>query len=328
MEMTKNKSTAQPSIPRSPFSSTQERQELERALLDTAPSAPPPPPPAVERSASSATSNSAASSHQNFVPTAVPIGEDTFDETNGVPVVAVATPTMVSLPPPPAGASSAASRMASSLSHRTNHHESRARQQQQQFATKKSEKSDSYMDDDDVIVRPEPPSYKTNDNNNTNYAFPTAPAFPTHATHLPSTEQHTVSSQLRAANAVGAILSDEERLGVARAQRHGRTVRNYHDNEAVAMANRRAAAQARAMDEGLTVDEGVHRLSLDAEEEDGGGRGSREGTKGREEEDDHRPYGNKKQQPGKGGGYEVNEYDVSEYETREYDVTEYKSVYE
>jgi len=280
MEMTKKPTThTRPGMSPSPFSSSAERAELERALLSST-------------TASSVEQSSTSSQNPNyFVPTAVPIVGDTFNE-HGIPVMAVATATIASLPPPP----SASAAMASNI--RTNDENSHK---------KSTKKSESFLDDDGVIVRPEPPSYTTNSGNN-NFPLPTAPTIPTYTTNLPSTQQLTTSAQLRAANVCGTILSEEEMVGVARAQRQ-RSAIQYHDDEAVMRGNVRAARKAGRSDEGLTVDEGVHDIyNLNS------------GAEGEKQEDDKQKH----RKP----GYEVNEYDTTEYDTGEYDTAEYKSMYD
>lgn len=281
--MTK-KPAAQPKMSPSPFSSSAEREELERALLLS--------------TTTTAAEQSDTTSPQNFVlvPTAVPIVGDTFDENNGVPVVAVATSMTASLPPPPSAPAVASS---SRTNDANNDH-------------KKSTKKNESFIDDDVIVRPEPPSH-TNDNNF--FPLPTAPTIPTYTTHLPSTQQHTASAQLRAANVRGNISSEEEKVDVARAQRQRNAI-NYHADEAVMTANAKAARKAGRRDEGLTVDEGMHHSGAD----------TREGEKQVDDDGELRPYGNNRKQGQR--GYDVNEYDTAEYDTGDYDVTEYKSVYD
>lgn len=85
------------------------------------------------------------------------------------------------------------------------------------------------------------------------------------------------------------------------------------------MANVKAARKVGSVDEGLTVDGGIHRLNHLKEDEE-------QQQEEEEEDDDVRLYGNK--QCGGKGGYEVKEYDTGEYDTSEYDVAEYKSVYD
>mmetsp|Transcript_25476 Transcript_25476/g.61237 ORF Transcript_25476/g.61237 Transcript_25476/m.61237 type:complete len:272 (+) Transcript_25476:97-912(+) len=231
MEMTK-KPASQPGIPRSPFSSSAEREELERALL------------------TSTGSSDCDSASQNVVPTAVPIvAGDTFDESSA-PVMAVASsfPGVASLPrPPPSTSETVASRRTKATAH-----------------YKKSanfDKSESFAEDD-VIVRSEPPSYNEYD-----FPLPTASVLPTHTSNFSSSEQLTTSTQLRAANVRGGISSEEEIVDVERAQRM-RSAIHYHTDEAVKAANANAARKAGTSDEGLTVDEGIHHLDSKVEEKE------------------------------------------------------------
>ena len=85
---------------------------------------------------------------------------------------------------------------------------------------------------------------------------------PRYTTNLPYTQQRTTSAQLRAANVNGAILSEEEMVGVARAQRQ-RSAIQCHDDDAVMRGNVKAVRKAGRSDEGLTVDEGVHDTQLE-----------------------------------------------------------------
>jgi len=101
---------------------------------------------------------------------------------------------------------------------------------------------------------------------------------------------------------------------VARAHR-ARGAIHYHADEAVKAANYKAARKVGRSDEGLTVDEGIHRLNLNSGADDGKG-----GEKQADDNEDAKPYST--------GGYDVKEYDVADYDTSEYDVAEYKSVYD
>lgn len=310
MEMTKKPTESQqrpPQIAPSPFPSSEEREVLERALLSSS-----------AADASSASSASAVASQNYFVPTAVPIlaDNDAFDE-NGVPVMAsavAAAATSVApadLPPPPAAmASTGRIRTAAPTTNNRNNNANNGK------------KSESFIDynDDDVIVRPEPPSSSFSYNNDN--ILPSAPTLPTHTTHLPSTQQITTSAQIRAANVFGAISSSEENQCVARTQRQVKNNVQYHTNQGVKVANEIANRKAWREDEGLTVDEGIHHLNLNATSTSSAD--NEQGKKKSEEKDeDVRPYAKKG-----GGGYEVKEYETSEYDTSEYDVTEYKSVYD
>jgi len=274
MEMTKEP-IDKPRVRPSPFSSNAEREELERLT---------------------ATATTSQSRQADVIPTvtAVPV-MNPFDQNNYVPP-AMAVATYASLPPPPGSAHAAAA--ASSRYGTTRADSNRATM----ATTKKSEKEE--YDDGGITVRPEPPSHR--DGN----ALRTAPSLPTYKSVLPSAEQKTTSSQLRAATAKGSILAEQEAASVARAQR---SVKKTVD-EKVRAANAKAYRKVGRPDEGLTVGEDRYHLKSDS----GGER--REG-----EDDNNAKLYSKKQ--GK-GGYEVNEYDVKEYDTLDYDVKEYKSVYD
>jgi len=256
----------------------------------------PPPSPFVSASAereelerlvsSTTTSSSTSSSQQNYIPTAVPIiSEDRFDE--NAPV-AVAT-SVASLP-------SAAT--AAAISNNNTKKES----------SKSDEKS---FDDDDIKVE----AITNNNFNNNN--IPTASTLPTHTAHIPSTQQQTTQSLLRAANVGGQIRSEEEFASVARAARHKPAIQSTTDN-LVQIANTKAKPNKYKQDEGLTVDEAIHHLT--------------NSTLKKLEipsttESDIRPYSNTPAKA-KGGGYETKEYETKEYETKEYETTGYKSVYD
>ena len=300
MEMTKKPpATTQQSAadipPPSPFASASaEREDLERALLQ---------------------SSTTSSQQQNYVvPTAVPITtNDVFDENNlSPPVVAAAATT---LPP------RASSINASSANNKTtcnNAYKSKS------ATNTHDKKTDSFIDcdngeedDNGIIVRPDT---DTNYNN-----LPTASTLPTYTSNLPKTQQLTTSSQLRVANVLGNISSEDEVASVARAQRQTSNIQSNTSN-AIQYANVKATAKKYKSDEGLTVDDRIHELTSS--------------TKARANElkdnfdNDIRPYSNKPQQQEqkdgkkKEGGYEVKEYETSEYETSEYETSEYKSVYD
>ena len=235
-------------------------------------------------STSSATRSSISSSQQNYIPTAVAItSEDRFDE--NAPV-AVAT-SVASLP----SAATAVSTINNA------------------YTTKKeSLKSNEKSFDDDIKV-------EAVTNNNFNNNIPTASTLPTHTAHIPSTQQQTTQSLLRAANVGGQIRSEEEFASVARAARHKPSIQSNTDN-LVQIANTKAKPNKYKQDEGLTVDEAIHHLS--------------NSTLKRMEipttDSDIRPYSNA---PAKtNGGYETKEYETKEYKTSDYETTEYKSVYD
>eukprot|EP00584_Thalassiosira_punctigera_P026825 CAMPEP_0172577538 /NCGR_PEP_ID=MMETSP1067-20121228/138283_1 /TAXON_ID=265564 ORGANISM="Thalassiosira punctigera, Strain Tpunct2005C2" /NCGR_SAMPLE_ID=MMETSP1067 /ASSEMBLY_ACC=CAM_ASM_000444 /LENGTH=343 /DNA_ID=CAMNT_0013370227 /DNA_START=82 /DNA_END=1113 /DNA_ORIENTATION=- len=343
MEMTKEP-IDKPRVRPSPFSSNAEREELERLT---------------------ATATTSQSRQADVIPTvtAVPV-MNPFDQNNYVPP-AMAVATYASLPPPPGSAHAAAA--ASSRYGTTRADSNRATM----ATTKKSEKEE--YDDGGITVRPEPPSHR--DGN----ALRTAPSLPTYKSVLPSAEQKTTSSQLRAATAKGSIEAGEEVASVARAQR---SVKKTVDEE-VRVANAKASRKAWRPDEGLTdksvlpsaeqkttssqlraatakgsilaeqeaasvaraqrsvkktVDEKVRAANAKAYRkvgrpdegltvgEDRYHLKSDSGGERREGEDDNNAKLYSKKQ-GK-GGYEVNEYDVKEYDTLDYDVKEYKSVYD
>jgi len=241
-------------------------------------------------STSSATiARSSTSSQQNYIPTAVPITSgDRFNE--NAPV-AVAT-SVASLP------SSSASAAVSNNNASTTKKES-------------SKSDDKSLDDDDIKVE------AITNNNFINNNIPTASTLPTHTAHIPSTQQQTTQSLLRAANVGGQIRSEEEFASVARAARHKPSIQSNTDN-LVQIANTKAKPNKYKQDEGLTVDEGIHHLS--------------NSTLKKLEipsttESDIRPYSNTPSKA-KGGGYETKEYETKEYETSDYETTEYKSVYD
>ncbi|KAL9187683.1 hypothetical protein ACHAXT_006061 [Thalassiosira profunda] len=261
MEMTKKppaRTSQQP--PPAPFTSAAEREDLERALL-------------------SSTTESEAS-QQSYVPTAVPIVAEVFDE-NGAPSYAASV--TASLPPPPPRNAVAAS-----------------------TASKAEKSTKKEYEDDDVIVRPEPPSYNASD------ALPSAPVLPTHASGLPSTKQRTDQSLLRAANVKGRISAEEEDAAVARAQR-GLGQMQHKAGVEVKVANAKAARKVWQSDEGLTVDEGIHHLNL------GANGTANKGCKKKEEDEDVRPYKQADGKPGyETSEYETKEYETSEYGVSEY----------
>lgn len=242
----------------------------------------------VSSTSSATTRSSSSSSRQNYIPTAVPITNgDRFDE--NAPV-AVAT-SVASLP------SSSASAAVSNNNASTTKKES-------------SKSDDKSLDDDDIKV-------EAITNNNFNNNIPTASTLPTHTVHIPSTQQQTTQSLLRAANVGGQIRSEEEFASVARAARHKPSIQSNTDN-LVQIANTKAKPNKYKQDEGLTVDEAIHHLS--------------NSTLHKLEipsttESDIRPYSNAPAKA-KGGGYETKEYETKEYETSEYETSEYKSVYD
>ena len=306
-------SKQQPRIAPSPFTSASvEREELTSALLSSSVAL-----PAESSTADADTTTSTTRSLQNyFVPTAVPITSgngDAFDDNDSggvLPLMATVTAsTIVDLPPPPPVAASAAT--AASSSRRT----------QTKNNTEATSKKESAFEGDEVLVRPEPPSTYYGNNINNNYPFPSAPTVPTHTTHLATTQQVTTSAQLRAANVQGNISSELETADVARAQRDRHAIQ-HGAKTGVRAANERAARKVWREDEGLTVDEGIHNLTLNSTNDNG--LVDREQD---DDDDDVRRHGNKRQGK-KGGGYDVQEYDVKGYETNEYDVSEYKSVYD
>ena len=301
MEMTKKPpATTQQSAadipPPSPFASASaEREDLERALLQ---------------------SSTTSSQQQNYVvPTAVPITtNDVFDENNlSPPVVAAAATTL-----PPRTSSSINASSANNKTTCNNAYKSKS------ATNTHDKKTDSFIDcdngeedDNGIIVRPDT---DTNYNN-----LPTASTIPTYTSNLPKTQQLTTSSQLRVANVLGNISSEDEVASVARAQRQTPLIQGTTNN-AIQYANVKAATKKYKSDEGLTVDDRIHELTSS--------------TKARANElkdnfdNDIRPYSNKPQQQEqkdgkkKEGGYEVKEYETSEYETSEYETSEYKSVYD
>ncbi len=218
----------------------------------------------------------------NVIPTAIPITGDTLHE-SWMPVMAVATPL------PYASATGTQQTTTST---------------QAQSATPNKKESN----DDDIIVEPVPSQNSTSH-------LPTAPTLSNYSSNNPITQQLTTSVQLRHAQIRGKIASDEEKDGIARAQRE-RDAIQYHTNEAVRAANETAARKVGRYDEGLTVDEGIY-TNVSAERVGEGKTG---------DDEDVLLYGT----VGADGkrGYEVSEYDTSKYNTEEYDVTEYKSVYD
>lgn len=100
---------------------------------------------------------------------------------------------------------------------------------------------------------------------------------------------------------------------VARSHRQRGDIQS-HAEEAVKAANFKASKKVGKWDEGLTVDEGLHCLSLNSSGEDDG-----KGENGKDDND---------VDPFSKGGYDVKDYDFGNYDTNEYDVAEYKSVYD
>ena len=163
-------------------------------------------------------------------------------------------------------------------------------------------------------------------------------------------------TNLRAANVLGTIASETEIADVARAQRQVRTVLQEQSEQAVKVANAKAAVMARMeMVEVAVNDDRIHHHHDDDDNyyycHDANNNNINHGeewTKKKmmdedEEEkeeimdndDDITLYGNPyPRQEGDGGkkrgGYEVRQYNVSEYDTKgqEYEVSEYKSVYD
>ena len=239
-------------------------------------------------SSATITRSSTSSSQQNYIPTAVPItSEDRFDD--NAPV-AVAT-SVASLP------SAASTSAVSTINNATS-------------TTKKESSKSNEKSFNDIKVEA-----VTNNNNDFNN-IPTASTLPTHTAHIPSTQQQTTQSLLRAANAMGDIKSEEEFASVARAARHKPAIQSNTDN-LVEIANTKAKPNKYKQDEGLTVDEGIHHLT--------------NSTLQRLEiptvDSDIRPYSNTPSKA-KGGGYETKEYETKEYKTSEYETSEYKSVYD
>eukprot|EP01083_Nonionella_stella_P255888 877685_1 len=147
MEMKKNPTSSnnnQPRISPAPFSSSTEREELERALLSSTGSA------SAQSFYRDATASS-SSQQQNFVPTAVAILPNGAYDNNGMPAMAVAASVTASLPPPPARSSATASSSRNSRTSSNIHYQNQK--------SLNSEKNESFVEeyDDDVIVRPEPP---------------------------------------------------------------------------------------------------------------------------------------------------------------------------
>ena len=154
--------------------------------------------------------------------------------------------------------------------------------------------------EEEVIVSPQL-------SNNANLA--TAPTLQSYTS--PTTHQYATASLLREAQHRGEVETeiDKTKDMFAKAQ-----LENMRSETAAALEIAKVKAQkAKRIDEGLTVDEGIHHYV------------SSEINARREEQQHVRPFGTTKN--GK-RGYEVNEYDVAEYDTAEYDVSEYKSVYD
>ena len=300
MEMTKKPNETHPNStsereallpPPAPFSSERERQELEHAFLSQRhpPSTllPSPPP---QQSAQVMTEHQ----QQYYVPTAIPISDDTSFTAHVAPTMAMATPVAASLPPSDVAAASG-----------TNYNYQ---------SSNNNQKQKSYEDEDKILVQPEP----LNSTDTMQHLLPTAPNLPTPASNLPATHQLTTSIQLRYAQYRGKILSDEEKAGIARAQRERNAIR-YHAGEAVKVANDVAFRKVGRRDEGLTVDERIHNVPASANNLD-------DCNLRKAEDDDVRPYGTTVNGQ---RGYEVAEYDVKQYDVdEEYDVAEYKSVYD
>ena len=173
-------------------------------------------------------------------------------------------------------------------------------------ASKHDDQDDSKSVDEDVIVKPEPYGYGSH--------VPAAHSVPS-ADSLVQ-QQHTASSQMRAANFRGVLSSEEEMAGIARARRDVPQIQRDTD-EAIKAANIAAIGKKGKKDEGLAVDHMVHHLNTKCSLDE----------QAKKEDDDTKLYGTTNAE-GKRGGYEVKEYDVSEYTTADYEISEYKSVYE
>ena len=139
--------------------------------------------------------------------------------------------------------------------------------------------------------------------------LPTAPTLQSYTS--PTTHQHTTASLLRQAQHRGEVETEIDKTKDMFAKAQLDSMRN---ETATALEIAKINAQkAKRVDEGLTVDEGIHHNHVSTE------------INTTSENEPIRPFGTTKD--GK-RGYVVNTYDVAEYDTAEYDVTEYKSVYD
>jgi hypothetical protein len=223
---------------------------------------------------------------QLTVPTAVPV-DDAFQENIVPAAVAVAAPVT--------NAVLASSSLSTTTSTRTASATAAAKDEE-----------DPKSIDDDIIVEPEPDG-ATNISH-----LPAAHAIPSAASL--NQQQHTASSQLRAANFKGVLSSEEEMAGIARAHRGVPEMQREAD-EAIRAANIAALGKKGKKDEGLAVDHMVHHLNIKCSLDE----------KGKKEDEDITLYGTN---ANGSRGYEIKEYETSAYETTEYETTEYKSVYD
>ena len=263
MELTKDKSRSSASqnearLRPSPFHADQERQDLQSALLASAPPL-----------------DAQGNSQEVVIPTAVPISGDAFEQ-NSLPI---ATATAVASIPCSTGSNAT----------------------QTTAPTQKLDKTN----DDEVTVTPLP-------DNDTNLS--TVPTF--HNYTNPTAIQQQTASLLRQGTHRGQVESEIDNTKDFFAKAHLENMRR-ETAEALKIAHVKAR-KAKQWDEGLTVDEAIHRNCARRESD------SNATTKSEEEE--VRPFGTTT--PDGKRGYEVAEYDVAEYETGDYNVTEYKSVYD
>lgn len=174
-----------------------------------------------------------------------------------------------------------------------------------------STKAESLDKEEGITVESLPATEHT-----TSTSLPDAQVIKNYTSNLPATQQHTTASLLRQAQHKGQVESEIEKTKDYFAKIHTDAERN-ETTAAVRVANAKAMSKAWRHDEGLTVDEGIHR------------RYANEYSRGEENETSEevvRPYGSKSADGKR--GYEVAEYDTAEYDTADYDVTEYKSVYD
>ena len=344
----------------SPFSSIDERRELERALL--------PPPPSSSSSSSSrgdvvVESHSASSSfplpssspamRRTFVPTAVPVSNVDGDGYYGCEVAMAEVAATMSSSSSSSTSTYASGGMASLPFSRwaipdADSEAGNAANVDGGTLSSSSSSSSSSNDsrigkdaafgvvdvDDDVVVVPwiadAPPSSRENDDRDCDRDEYSRVSYGTADRLLPANEQGATTSGIRVANVRGKISCEEEIASVARGQRraqYGGRHGNDDDDDAtmVMRANEVGRARGAMYDEGLTVTDPPSReigaaRTVDAREKDGGKSGWKEGG----EDDVRSRYGVvRDDRDGMRTGGGKGGYEVAEYNVSEYDTSEY-----
>jgi hypothetical protein len=177
--------------------------------------------------------------------------------------------------------------------------------------TNQSTSSNTKDSKEELIVSPILPPQQSN---NPNYA-PTASPIRNYST--PTAEQHTTASLLRQAHHRGMVEAEIERTQDTFAKTALENIRN--ETTAALHIAKLNAEKSKRVDEGLTVDGGIH-------EQYNCNSNTTSVCTDNAEEVHARPFGTTTKDGKR--GYEVNEYEVAEYDTAEYDTSEYKSLYD